>query len=67
MAGGVPINPSGAPEVLALQEALKKAGGDPGPMDRIVGRKTRAFQKRDGRKTTGRADKETIAKLKPFM
>lgn len=59
------------PEVMTLQAALKKAGEDPGPADGVMGRKTRsalrAFQKKNGLKTTGRADKETMAKLQPFM
>lgn len=61
----------GNPEVVALQEALKKAGEDPGTADGVMGRKTRTalrtFQKKNGLKTTGRADKETMSKLQPFM
>lgn len=60
-----------SPEVMALQQALKKAGENPGPADGLMGRKTRAalraFQKKNGLKTSGRADKATLAKLQPFM
>ncbi|MEK6710670.1 MAG: peptidoglycan-binding domain-containing protein [Nitrospinota bacterium] len=62
---------AGAPEVMALQAALKKAGEDPGPADGKMGRKTRAalrtFQKKNGLKVSGQADKLTMAKLQPFM
>lgn len=66
-----PAKKKGTPEVAALQEALKKAGEDPGPADGLMGRKTRAalrtFQKKNKIKVTGRADKPTMAKLQPFM
>jgi peptidoglycan hydrolase-like protein with peptidoglycan-binding domain len=62
---------AGLPEVMAVQEALKKAGENPGPADGKMGRKTRAalraFQKKNGLKTTGQADKATMAKLQSFM
>ena len=62
---------AGSPEVMALQEALKKAGENPGTADGKLGPKTRsalrAFQKKNKLKVTGRADKPTMAKLQPFM
>ena len=62
---------AGSPEVMALQEALKKAGENPGTADGKLGLKTRsalrAFQKKNKLKVTGRADKPTMAKLQPFM
>ena len=62
---------AGSPEVMALQEALRKAGENPGAADGKLGPKTRAalraFQKKNKLKVTGRADKPTLAKLEPFM
>ena len=62
---------AGTPEIMALQEALKKAGENPGTADGKMGPKTRAalraFQKKNKLKVTGRADKMTLAKLDPFM
>ncbi|MBI2881601.1 MAG: peptidoglycan-binding protein, partial [Candidatus Tectomicrobia bacterium] len=53
------------------QAALKKAGFDPGPIDGVAGRKTRAavmaFQKANGLKADGRVGKTTLVKLQPFM
>lgn len=70
-AKAAPAKKKGTPEVAALQEALKKAGEDPGPADGLMGRKTRAalrtFQKKNKLRVTGRADKPTMAKLQPFM
>lgn len=54
-------------ETKKLQEALKAKGQDPGPIDGIMGPKTRAaikgFQEASGLKGTGRLDKETAEKL----
>ncbi len=56
-----------SPQIMAIQNSLKKAGYDPGPADGIMGKKTRAavkaFQKANGLKTSGRIDKTTRAKL----
>lgn len=60
-----------SPATMKIQEALKKAGFDPGPIDGIMGKKTRAavmaFQKANGLKADGRVGKLTMAKLQPFM
>ena len=51
----------------AIQEALKDKGHDPGPIDGIVGPKTRQalrdFQKAEGLQTTGGPDADTLAAL----
>lgn len=53
--------------VKKLQEALKDKGEDPGAVDGIMGRKTRAaisaFQKANGLKVTARLDDQTAEKL----
>ncbi len=60
-----------SPQAMRIQRALKKAGFNPGPVDGISGKKTRAavraFQKANGLKADGIARKMTLAKLKPFM
>lgn len=57
----------GADDVKKLQEALKAKGQDPGPIDGVMGPKTRAaikaFQKASGLKETGELDDQTAAKL----
>ncbi|HEU5321443.1 MAG TPA: peptidoglycan-binding domain-containing protein [Methylomirabilota bacterium] len=54
-------------QVRAAQEALKQHGLYQGEVDGIAGPKTqsalREFQKKEGLKTTGRLDAETLAKL----
>jgi peptidoglycan hydrolase-like protein with peptidoglycan-binding domain len=54
-------------QVKAVQQALKDKGHDPGDVDGRMGPKTQAalrdFQQKEGLKTTGRADAETMAKL----
>jgi peptidoglycan hydrolase-like protein with peptidoglycan-binding domain len=54
-------------ESKKLQEALKAKGQDPGPIDGIMGAKTRAaikaFQEGSGLKGTGRLDDPTAEKL----
>jgi membrane-bound lytic murein transglycosylase B len=54
-------------DVKKLQEALKAKGHDPGPIDGILGAKTRAalkaFQEASGLKATGRLDDQTAEKL----
>ena len=54
--------------VSKKQTALKTAGFDPGPIDGVIGKKTRealrGFQKANNLKETGRLDKATIAALK---
>jgi len=56
-----------AEDVKKLQEALKAKGHDPGPVDGIVGPKTRAalkaFQEASGLKATGQLDDQTAEKL----
>lgn len=58
-------------EVKKIQQALKKAGFDPGAIDGMMGKKTRgavmAFQKANGLKDDGKVGKLTMAKLQPFM
>ena len=53
--------------VKAAQQALKDKGHDPGPIDGKMGPKTHAalrdFQSKEGLKSTGRLDNETMAKL----
>lgn len=54
-------------EIKKLQEALKAKGQDPGPIDGIMGAKTRAaikaFQEASGLKGTGSLDDPTAEKL----
>jgi len=61
----VPVK--GSEDVKKLQEALKAKGQDPGPVDGIMGPKTRAalkaFQKTSGLKETGELDDQTAEKL----
>ena len=58
---------TGSEEIKKLQEALKAKGHDPGPVDGIMGSKTRAavkaFQEASGLKGTGRLDDQTAEKL----
>ena len=60
------IKPSKA--VAKAQTALKAAGFDPGPIDGVTGKKTRAavsaFPKAKNIPVTGRLDKATAAALK---
>ena len=57
----------GSEQVQKLQEALKTKGQDPGPIDGVMGAKTRvaikAFQEASGLKGTGRLDDQTAEKL----
>jgi peptidoglycan hydrolase-like protein with peptidoglycan-binding domain len=54
-------------QVRRAQEALKAEGHDPGPIDGVMGPKTkeavRGFQKQENLQETGRLDRETIEKL----
>jgi peptidoglycan hydrolase-like protein with peptidoglycan-binding domain len=54
-------------QVKAAQQALKDKGHDPGPVDGVMGPKTRdavkEFQKAQGIQETGRLDAETMSKL----
>jgi murein L,D-transpeptidase YcbB/YkuD len=54
-------------EITKVQQALKSKGDDPGPIDGIIGNKTRSalkeFQSSNGLKATGTLDKETKDKL----
>jgi peptidoglycan hydrolase-like protein with peptidoglycan-binding domain len=58
---------NGSEDIKKLQEALKAKGQDPGPVDGILGPKTRgaikAFQEASGVKATGRLDDQTAQKL----
>ena len=62
MAGG-----GNAEHVKAVQQALKDQGFDPGPIDGVMGGKTKAalkdYQQKEGLKATGQLDAETSAKL----
>jgi peptidoglycan hydrolase-like protein with peptidoglycan-binding domain len=57
----------GSEETKKIQEALKAKGNDPGPIDGVMGPKTRAavkaFQESNGLKGTGRVDSQTAEKL----
>jgi pentapeptide MXKDX repeat protein len=61
MAGGK------AKQVKAAQQALQDKGHDPGAIDGVMGPKTqealRDFQTKEGLKTSGRLDTETMTKL----
>lgn len=54
-------------DVERAQKMLQQAGHDPGPIDGVVGAKTRAalraYQKAHGLGETGRLDEATLAKL----
>jgi peptidoglycan hydrolase-like protein with peptidoglycan-binding domain len=54
-------------QVKAAQQALKDKGHDPGAVDGVMGPKTQAalrdFQGKEGLKTTGRLDTDTMSKL----
>jgi hypothetical protein len=58
---------TGNKDTMAVQEALKAKGNDPGPIDGRMGPKTRealkSFQESNKLKATGRLDKETAEKL----
>jgi membrane-bound lytic murein transglycosylase B len=53
--------------VTAIQEALKEKGHDPGPIDGIIGPRTRAalreFQTAEGMQATGQPDTNTLTAL----
>ena len=55
------------PDTVALQQALKDKGFDPGPADGKMGPRTRAamrdYQKKEGLNATGRWDEETGNRL----
>ena len=57
----------GSEEIRKVQEALKDKGEDPGAIDGVMGKKTRAaikaFQKSNGIKVTGTLDDQTAEKL----
>lgn len=57
----------GNEDIRQAQQALKKEGHDPGPVDGVMGEKTqqalREFQKSKNLKTTGRLDDETARAL----
>ena len=56
-----------APDIERAQQALKQAGHDPGPIDGVMGARTRAaleaYQKQQGLEASGRLDPATAAKL----
>jgi peptidoglycan hydrolase-like protein with peptidoglycan-binding domain len=53
--------------VIAVQQALKDKGHDPGPIDGLMGPRTSAalrdFQSKEGIEATGKPDKQTLASL----
>jgi peptidoglycan hydrolase-like protein with peptidoglycan-binding domain len=57
----------GSEQIRKIQEALKEKAEDPGAVDGIMGKKTRAavraFQKANGIKVTGAVDDQTAEKL----
>jgi len=65
-ASGVGASGSQA-QVMAMQQALKAKGFDPGPIDGTVGPRTtaavRAYQKAENLTLTGQMDRDTAAKL----
>lgn len=58
---------TGNEQTRKVQEALKAKGNDPGPIDGIMGPKTRAaikaFQEANGMKGTGQVDAQTAEKM----
>lgn len=56
-----------ASRIRRVQEALKSEGHDPGPIDGVMGPKTkealREYQKQEKLQETGRLDQETLSKL----
>ena len=56
-----------ASRIRRVQEALKSEGHDPGPVDGVMGPKTkealREFQKQENLQETGRLDQDTMSKL----
>jgi peptidoglycan hydrolase-like protein with peptidoglycan-binding domain len=65
--GGMASGGANAEQVKAVQQALKDQGFDPGPIDGVMGGKTKAalkdYQQKEGLKATGQLDAETSAKL----
>ncbi|MGE5305278.1 MAG: peptidoglycan-binding domain-containing protein [Alphaproteobacteria bacterium] len=57
----------GSEEIVKVQEALKAKGEEPGSIDGIMGKKTRAalkkFQEQNKLKATGTLDQQTAEKL----
>ena len=68
---GTKTNPGPDSKDVANQKLLKQAGYEFGPLDGIVGRKTKAalvrYQKAAGLKETGAFDAATVAKLKALV
>ncbi|MDP9195404.1 MAG: peptidoglycan-binding protein [Pseudomonadota bacterium] len=54
-------------QIMEVQRALKSAGYDPGPVDGVLGPRTRSalqeFQRNGGLDVTGRLDQETLSAL----
>jgi hyperosmotically inducible protein len=54
-------------QVMAMQQALKERGFEPGPIDGVMGPRTasalKEYQKAENLKMTGRMDRDTAAKL----
>ena len=65
--GSMRASASSHAQVMAMQQALKDKGFDPGSVDGVMGPKTssalRAYQKSENLTTTGRLDGDTRAKL----
>ena len=61
------VHHKGNDEIVKVQEALKAKGEDPGSIDGIMGKKTRAalkkFQEQNKLKVTGTLDEQTAEKL----
>jgi osmotically-inducible protein OsmY len=65
---GSPVTAAGSQaQTVAMQQALKNKGFDPGPMDGIVGPRTasalKEYQKSENLTMTGKMDRDTAAKL----
>jgi peptidoglycan hydrolase-like protein with peptidoglycan-binding domain len=54
-------------QVMAMQQALKEKGFEPGPIDGVMGPRTasalKEYQKAENLKMTGQMDRDTAAKL----
>ena len=70
-APAAPVMTPEAESVARIQEALKRAGYDPGPSDGKMGHKTKsalmAFQKDNGLKPDAVLGPQTLAKLKKYL
>lgn len=64
---GPRVSSAGSQEAMAMQQALKDKGFDPGPIDGTLGPRTtsalKEYQKSENLTTTGKMDRDTAAKL----